>query len=288
MSQGVVLWERALARRRELAAAVAAFSDDKRIESDETLADDNPVPTGGQDDGLDDLFNNINVEINAEAPEPAYTFKDTADLWLTQSHTALEHVLLSIGLTRDVLPTKHPLLVFGSHRTGLTVPEYYRVEVEQKCWPSHLYSTERLPRRAAAQILASSKTGTSSFPKPTCFEGKTVAVEVPSPLLADNRWIVVWPVLQSFPEREQEEPQWGQVRRVVWCVNGDQIGPQDLLYWLSHFWQGTPVRIALFRAMSFVREEQDVFAQAKVLPNVRRTLEKFNVIKRSPWIVVGP
>ena len=83
MSQGVVLWERALARRRELAAAVAAFSDDKRIESDETLADDNPVPTGGQDDGLDDLFNNINVEINAEAPEPAYTFKDTADLWLT-------------------------------------------------------------------------------------------------------------------------------------------------------------------------------------------------------------
>ena len=323
MSRGAVLWERALARHQGLEKALA---DDSKVESSaaDLVADDpfagfksdfesSDEPTA--DDRLKEL-ENFNSDINLEAPESAANdkrnkgstnvgtpvpvvdtnFEDSVDLWLTRSHVGLEHALLLMGLTRDVFPTKRPLLVFRSRRTGLTVPEYHRVEVKREGWSSRLYSTERLTGNAAAEILASSVDETTSSSDPTCFEGETVAAEVPNPLLADDRWIVIWPKLESLPERAQEETatesaelhQWRQVRRVVWCVNREQIGPRDVLEWLPRFWQGIPLRIALFRVSSFVDEKKDMAAQSKALPGVRRTLEKFAVIKGHPWIVVGP
>ena len=312
MSQGAILWERVLARQKELEKVLDVFSDDgdnRANNESKPVADDilrqiadlkieidggvtEPVTSGDPanpnietaDDGLES-----SVDVGQKVVD--VHFEKSADLWLTRSDiepkdAPLKDALRLVGLTSDVLPIKRPLLVFGSHRIGLTGPEYHRIEVERDGWPSRLYSTGRLTSTDAVKILASSETGTSSIPDSTCFEGKTVAVEVPNPLLARNRWIVLWPKLESLPVRAGE--QWGQVRRVVWCVDRDKIGPWDLLDWFSRFWQDTPIRIVLLRSTSFVRKEKDEVAQSKVLPKVRRTLEKFDVIKGHPWIVVGP
>ena len=300
MTQGTeTIWKGVLKRDRTLRKAL---SDTSVVKSCDDLVNDNPLAgfdTGiagdGSELGIDDLFASLDTGFTDDESElyetekaVAIVFKESVDFWLSQSRRALEHALLSMGLTRDVFPTNRPLLVFGSRKTGLTRPEYHQVEVERKGWPSRLYSTKSLTSTAAAKILASSATGTSSMTDPMCFEAETVAAEVPNPLLADDRWIVVWPELESLPEMTEKEPQWGQVRRVVWCVDRDKIGPRDLLDWLSRFWQDTPIRIALFRSTSFVRKEKNEVAQSNVLPKVRRMLEKFDTIKGLPWIVVGP
>lgn len=311
MSRNAGLWKRVLVKHRGLEKEIEVFSDssdDQVNDEPKPAADDDPLAgfnteiDGGVTEPVTsgDPSANPNVEIadggsksSAGAGQKVVDvhFEKSADLWLTRSDiepkdAPLKDALRLVGLTSDVLPIKRPLLVFGSHRIGLTGPEYHRIEVERDGWPSRLYSTGRLTSTDAVKILASSETGTSSIPDSTCFEGKTVAVEAPNPLLARNRWIVLWPKLESLPVRAGE--QWGQVRRVVWCVDKDKIGPWDLLDWFSRFWQDTPIRIALFRSTSFVRKEKDEVAQSKVLPKVRRTLEKFDVIKGHPWIVVGP
>ena len=295
MSRSTVLWERVLAKHRELEVAL---SDDSEVEpcDEEPTTEDDPFADFNSEFGDEDSEPTASDEQNDGLSEPGtpvpvveMTFKEAANLWLSQSRRELEHALQSIEVTTgEVFPTKRPLLVFGSHRTGLTEPEYHRVKVEREGWPHRLYSTERLTSTAAAKMLASSETGTDESSDPTCFEGETVAVEVPNPLLADDRWIAIWPELKLLPELKKKSHQWERVRRVVWCVNRDQIGPQDVLNWLSRFWQDIPVRVVLFRAASFVRGEQDGLAQSKALPRVRRTLEKFNSVKGHPWIVVGP
>ena len=70
-------------------------------------------------------------------------------------------------------------------------------------------------------------------------------------------------------------------------VNREQIGRRDTLDWLVRFWQNTPIRIALFRAASFVDDEKDEAARSRVLSRIRRTLERFDGIKGYPWTVVG-
>ncbi len=315
MSQGIVaLWERVLERDRALKktlsdASVVESSDDplddfdtsipddgSEPETDDPFADldldiefddDESEPDGSEPDGsepeTDDPFADLDLDIEFDddesEPDEAekivdVLFEESADLWLSRSRLALEHALLSMGLTRDVFPTKRPLLIFGSHRSRIIAPEYHRVEVTREGWPCRLQSTELLTSTAAAKILASSH------------EGETVAVEVSNPLLARDRWIVLWPKLEVLPE-VTELHQWQQVRRVVWCVNREQIGPQDVIDWLAR-WQNTPIRIALFRVTSFLHGEQDEVAQSKVLPRVRRTLKKFDAIKSQPWTVVGP
>ena len=293
MSQGTAtLWERVLKRERGLKKAL---SDASVVESNDDPVNDNPLAgfdTGIADDGseleTDDLFADFDTEFDDDESEPDEAeevvdvlFEELADLWLSRSRLALEHALLSMGLKRDVFPTNRPLLIFGSHRSRLTAPEYHRVEVTREGWPRRLHATEPLTSTDAAEILAPSHSILS------CFEGETVAVEVPNPLLARDRWIVLWPELKVLPEAA-ELHQWRRVRRVVWCVNREQIGPRDVIDWLSRFWQETPIRIALFRATSFVHGEKDEVTQSKVLPKVRRTLEKFDTIKNQPWIVVGP
>ena len=306
------LWERVLERDPELQEAL---SSTRVVESGDDPVNDNPLAglntgiaddgaepetddpfagfdTGFDDDALqpldDDPFAGFNTEFDDDESElyeaenaVDVLFKDSADLWLSRSHLALEHALLSMGLERDVFPTNRPLLIFGSHCSSLTAPEYHRVEITREGWPRRLHATEPLTSTDAAKILASSHSMLS------CFEGETVAVEVPNSLLAHDRWIVLWPELKVLPETS-ELHQWRRVRRVVWCVNREQIGPRDVIDWLSHFWKDTPIRIALFRAASFIHEEKDEVAQSKVLPKIRRTLEKFDVIKNQPWIVVGP
>lgn len=312
MSQRAMLWERALARHPELEAAL---SDNSEVEScDESVAGD-PLAGDGpaEDQDIDDLFKDINdnpfanIDLDfkdapndapASVPVVDRAFKDSADLWLTPARTGLEHALSVLGIGfSEIFPTNRPLLVFGSRRSDLTVPEYHRVEVKREGWPSRLHSTERLTVNAAAEILASSVDEAPLSEAPSYFEGETVAAEVPNPLLAAGRWIVMWPILNSLPERVREDSttelaelhQWERVRRVVWCVDREQIGRRDTLNWLSHFWQDTPIRIALFRAASFVDHKEDEAAQSKMLPRVRRTLdEKFNGIKGHPWVVVGP
>lgn len=307
-----MLWERALARHPELEAAL---SDNSEVEScDESVAGD-PLAGDGpaEDQDIDDLFKDINdnpfanIDLDfkdapndapASVPVVDRAFKDSADLWLTPARTGLEHALSALGIGfSEIFPTNRPLLVFGSRRSDLTVPEYHRVEVKREGWPSRLHSTERLTVNAAAEILASSVDEAPLSEAPSYFEGETVAAEVPNPLLAADRWIVMWPILNSLPERVREDSttelaelhQWERVRRVVWCVDREQIGRRDTLNWLSHFWQDTPIRIALFRAASFVDHKEDEAAQSKMLPRVRRTLdEKFNGIKGHPWVVVGP
>ena len=281
------------------------FNPEINSEDSEPAVSDDPA----DDKDMDDLFANFNddpfADIFSDEPNDApasvpivdRAFKDSADLWLTQARTGLEHALLAMGIDfGKIFPTNRPLLVFGSRRTELAEPEYHRVEVKREGWPSRLRSTERLTGNAAAEILASSKDETSLTENPPYFEGETVAVEVPNPLLAADRWIVLWPILESLPEwareasttESTERHQWERVRRVVWCVKREQIGPRDVLSWLSRFWRDTPIRIALFRVASFVDEEQDEAKQSQALPRVRRTLEKFDGIKGHPWIVVGP
>ena len=331
MSQSAMIWKRVLERHTEL---ITALSDNSEVEScDELIGDDlfadfdpefnvedsepavNDDPS--DDQGVDDPFADsnadfdtdfdvedqapaINDELNdalASVPVVDRAFKDSADLWLTQARTGLEHALSAMGIGfSEIFPTKRPLLIFGSRQLELTMPEYHRVEVKQKGWPCRLHSTERLTVSVAAGILASSVDGSSLSENPPYFEGETVAVEVPNPLLADPRWIVMWPVLDSLPERTREDSttesaelhQWKRVRRVVWCVNREQIGRRDTLDWLAHFWQNTPIRIALFRAASFVDDEKDEAARSRVLSRIRRTLERFDGIKGYPWTVVGP
>ena len=258
-----------------------AESTDPFAEFDPRFDDDEATQTE-----LDDFDPTIRIDDEGAEPNQAenavdVTFEESADLWLSRSHLSLEHALLSMGLKRDVRPPNRPLLIFSSHRSKLTAPEYHRVEVAPDGWPPRLQSTEPLTSTAAAKILASSH---SVSP---CFEGETVAVEVPNPLLARDRWIVLWPELKDLPD-PMKLPQWQKVRRVVWCEDSEQIGPRDVIDWLSRSWPDTPIRIALFRASSFVHDEKDAEAKLKKLSGVRRALGKFDRIKSHPWIVVGP
>ena len=306
MSRSVAaLWERVLERDPKLKEALSSarvvepggepvdddpfividtkFRDDGEVKSTDPFAD---FDTGFDDDEavrteLDDFDPTIEADDDEAKPNQAenvvdVTFEESADLWLSRSRLALEHALLSMGLTRDVFPTNRPLLVFGSHRSKLAEPEYHRVEVSQDGWPRRLQSTEPLTSTDAAKILASSHS-----------EDEIVGAEIPNPLIARGRWIVLWPELKTLPETAKLH-QWQRVRRVVWCIDKDQIGPRDVIDWLSSSWPDIPIRIALFRAASFVHEQEDEVAQSKVLPRVHRTLEKFNGIKSHPWIVVGP
>ena len=298
MSQDVAaLWERVLERDPELKEAL---SSTRVVESaDEPLGDD---PSAGPDtefeneeaesaDPLDAFDPTIIVDddgVDDDEAEPNQaenavdvTFEESADLWLSRSRRALEHALLSMGLTTKVFPTNRPLLIFASRRSKLAEPEYHRVEVAPNGWPRHLQSTEPLTSTAAEILVRSSH---SNSP---CFEGETVAVEVPNPLLARDRWIVLWPELKYLPD-QPELPQGRRVRRVVWCVDKEQIGPRDVIDWLSNSWPDIPIRIALFRAASFVHDEKDTEAKLKKLSGVRRALGKFDRIKSHPWIVVGP
>ena len=324
MSAGVALWQEALARQpgfvRELKSTAQTRSiDDADGESSEAMERKAAVvvdPFTGVDDRFDDEsndddpfadfdpeFENTEKESIAGAertecaghdvdgvPRPVveHNFEEQADLWLTRSHTSLEHALLSLGLTRDVLPTKRPVLVFGSRREELRDPEYHGVEVRGDHWPTRIHSTSRLSATDAAKILASSETVTRSM-MGVGFSGDTVAVEVPNPLVAEDRWIVIWPRLAALPTRDSIDilSQWRHVRRVVWWVNKDQIGPRDTLGWLSRDWPEVPVRVALFGATFFVHGEGDT-AQSRVLPRVRRALSKFESLRSSPWVVAGP
>ena len=287
MSQGAeALWERVLERDPELKEALSRngvvesgddpVNDKPLVDSDTEIADDGPEREIADLLNIDMRFGDDEVEEDVDV-----LFEKKADLWLSRSRLALEHALLSMGLTMENPPTNRPLLIFFSHRSKLAVPEYYRVEVTSDGWPRHLQSTKPLTSNAAADILASSP---SISP---CFEGETVAVAVPNPLLAHDRWIVLWPELKDLPD-PAEFQQWRQVRRVVWCVDKEQIGPRDVIHWLSNSWPDIPIRIALFRAASFVDEEKDTEAKLKKLSRVRRSLEKFDRIKSHPWIVVGP
>ena len=319
MSQGAAaLWERVLERDPELKEALSSTrvveSGDDSVDAD-PFADFNTDPFADLDTEfddeeadpadpfadfdtkfddeeakqteLDDFDPTIIIDYDGAEPNQAenvvdVTFEESAaDLWLSRSYLALEDALLLMGLKRkrgEVPPTKRPLLIFSSHRSKLA---YHRVEVTPDGWPRRLQSTEPLTSNAAAEILASSH---SLSP---CFEGETVAVEVPNPLLARDRWIVLWPELKDLPD-PAEFQQWRQVHRVVWCVDKEQIGPRDVIYWLSNSWPGVPIRIALFRASSFVHDEKDTEAKLKKLSRVRRSLERFDRIKSRPWIVVGP
>ena len=301
MSQSAAaLWERVLERDPELKEALSGIrvveSGDDAVDADplapiDTEFDDEEAepadpfpdfdPTIIIDDDGADIIDDDGAEPNQAENAVDVTFEESADLWLSRSRPALEHALLSLGLTRDVFPTSRPLLIFSSHRSKLAAPEYHRVEVTPDGWPRRLQSTEPLTSTAAAKILASSH---SISP---CFEGETVAVEVPNPLLARDRWIVLWPKLEELPEAVELRQQ-RSVHRVVWCVDKEQIGPRDVIYWLSNYWPDTPIRIALFRAASFVHEERDTEAKLKKLSGVRSSLEKFNRIKSHPWIVVEP
>ncbi len=288
MSQGAeALWERVLERERGLKRVL---SDASVVESSDDPISDKPLvdsDTGIADDGsepeTDDPLANFDPVIDDDEAEAVVDvlFEESADLWLSRSRLALKHALQSMGTARDVLPIRRPLLIFSSHRSKLAAPEYHRVEVTREGWPRRLQSTEPLTSNAAAKTLASSHSISPYF------EGDTVAVEVPNPLLARDRWIVLWPELNDLPD-PAEFQQWRQVRRVVWCVKRDQIGPRDVINWLSRSWPDIPIRIALFRAASFVHGERDMEAKLKKLSGVRRALEKFDRIKSHPWIVVGP
>ena len=288
MSQdAAALWERVLERDSELKEAL---SDANVVEPSDDSVDGSPlagfntsISTDGSELEEDDPFKGLDIEFDddeAESDEVENVvdviFEESADLWLSRSRLALEHALLSMGLTQDVFPTSRPLLIFTSQRPKLVAPEYHRVEVQPDSWPRRLQSTESLTSNDAAKIMASSHSA-----------GETVAVEVSNPLLARDRWIVLWPELKVLPETA-ELHQWQQVRRVVWCVDREQIGPRDVIDWLSRSWPDIPIRIALFRAASFVHDEKDTEAKLKKLSGVRRALEKFDRIRSHPWIVVGP
>lgn len=267
------------------------FNPEFDIEDPKSAVNDDPAEDPFKDFNpeFDDEQNDASANAGASVLLVDRDFEDSADLWLTQARTGLEPALSAMGIGfSEIFPTKRPLLIFGSHRTEVTEPEYHRVEVKREGWPCCLHSTERLTVNAAAEILASSADEARLTESPPYFEGETVAVEVPNPLLATDRWIVMWPILASLPEESAKLHQWERVRRVVWCVDREQIGRRDTLDWLSRFWQDTPIRIALFRAASFVDEKEDVTAQSKRLPRIRYTLEKFDRIKGHPWIVVGP
>ena len=300
MSAGIDLWRKALARQpelgRELKSAARTYSVGDDGESSERT-EPQAASVGDLFAGLDDQFGESSYEYERPAkremdgesiPVVEHNFEEQADLWLTRSRTGLEHAILSLGLTRDVLPTKRPVLVFGSRRKGLQEPEYHRVAVCRECWPTRVRSTSRLSATEAAEILARSGTETSLMTG-AGFSGCTVAVEVPNPLIAEDRWIVIWPNLAEFPTRESEErpSQWRYVRRVVWWVNQKQIGPRGTLDWLSWYWPEVPVRVALFGATFFVHAAGDN-AQSRVLPRVRRALSKFELLRSSPWVVAGP
>ena len=332
MSARVALWQGALARQPglvgELKSVAGARSvDDGEGESSEAMEPEavvvDPSDTDRVDDHFDDessdddpFFADFDPEFeNAEKPSSAgagrtdssaerdvdgksipvveHNFEEQADLWLTRSHTGLEHALLSLGLTRHVLPTKRPVLVFGSRREGLREPEYHRVTVCAERWPPRLRSTSRLASTDAAEMLASSESERDTLTGPG-FSGDTVAVEIPNPLVSVDRWIVIWPDLHELPTRASAESaerpsQWRHVhvRRVVWWVDREQIGPRDTRHWLSQYWSEVPVRVALFGATSFVRDDRDN-PQSNVLPRVRRALDKFESLRPSPWVVAGP
>ena len=291
MSQGAeALWERVLERDPELKEALSSTgvveSGDDSVDADpladfDTEFDDEEAKRTELDDfDTTIIINDDGAEPNQAENAVDVTFEESADLWLSRSHLALEHALQSMRL-RDVFPTSRPLLIFSSHRSKLAAPEYHRVEVTPDGWPRRLQFTKPLTGPAAAKILASSH---SISPR---FEGETVAVEVPNPLLARDRWIVLWPELKDLPD-PAEFQQWRQVRRVVWCEDGEQIGPRDVIDWLSRSWPDIPIRISLFGAASFIHEERNTEAKLKKLSGVRRALGKFGRIKSHPWTVVGP
>ena len=238
---------------------------------------------------------------DAPAPDVEATFEDTVDLWLTRSRIALERALLLLGLPWAIRPTNRPLLIFGSPLSPPAEGEGrgYRchpVEVPRGAWPTELRSGEPLDLDSAAKYLATSQTGADSPPDATSFAGKTVAVQVANPLLSPDRWIVLWPLLDSLPQPQHDAAtngdrplQWRCVRRVVWFVDPEQIAPADVVNWLDGCWPHIPVRIALLRAASIVRNERRLEARTRVLPNVHRTLhQRLDAIAGHPWTVAGP
>ncbi len=310
MSQGAVLWERVLKRHQKLGQELGAFSEASeapQAPDDDPLAgfgtdypaagsaDERGNAAGTAESGAfqasdDDPLAGFETEYDGEAGSAdddrnvIGISAEAADLWLSQSRPDLEHALLSLGLSRDVFPTKRPLLIFGHASPDAQGAQYHSVQVNlEEGWPCAV-SAKSLRPDAAAKILVA----------PVEQNFQTVAVKVPNPLLPHNRWIVLWPQLEALPQSAQEAaelglPQKHQVRRVVWCANRAQIGRREVIRWLSDFWQDTPVRVGLFKAASFVRgESKDEGARSKVLPKVGRALERFEENSNRPWVVVGP
>ena len=286
----------------------AALVDDDPFAGFDDQFDDESIEVGANDDPFADFdprFDHADMESNACTERNEHSverhgagvpisvvdlrFEESADLWLTRSHTGLEHALLSLGLTRDVLPTKRPLLIFGSRRTELRAPQYHRVAVCREGWPTGLHPTSRLAPTDAAKILASSQNASDSM-MGSGFSGDTVAVEVPNPLVAEARWIAIWPYLDALPTEETGDrcPQWRNLRRVVWWVNKGQIGPRDTLDWLSRYWSEVPIRVALFGATFFLDDSRTDSPRSRILPKVRRALERFESLGARPWTVAGP
>ncbi len=296
MSRGSVLWERVLARHPALSADCADF-----VTRDPVAQNDAGGDGAEEAAELDALFADFDPSFDSGtselSPVVEQTFADAVDLWLTASHPDLEHALRSLGLPPRVFPHKRPLLVYGSRQCGTAAPVFRRVTVPRNGWPRHIDSADALTAPDAQKILATRReTGSACSVDPACFEGRTVAVEVANSLLAADRWIVLWPVLESLPKRAEEEVgassgetrQWERVRRVVWCVSRERISPRDLIEWLSRYWEDTPLRVALFCTALLVRNEPDRSAQSTVLPKVRRALDRFDGIEGCPWILAGP
>ena len=271
----------------------------------ESLASDTAADALFEDDDTlfdDDWESSTDDSPDVPAPHVEATFEDTVDLWLTRSRIALERALLLLGLPLAIRPTNRPLLIFGSPRATPAEGESqgYRchpVEVPRGAWPTELCGGEPLDVDSAAKCLASSQTGADSPPDATSFAGETVAVQVANPLLPPDRWIVLWPLLDSLPQPQHDNavttatdlPQWCRVRRVVWCVDPEQIAPADVVNWLDGCWPDIPVRIALLQTASIVRNERRPEDRTRVLPNVRRTLhQRLDAIAGHPWTVAGP
>ena len=280
--------------------APSARSPDAESPTSDTATDDPFADVGTSFD--DDWESSTDDGLNAPAPHVEATFEDTVDLWLTRSRIALERALLVLGLPWSIRPTNRPLLIFGSLQATRAEGESrgYRchpVEVPRGAWPTELCSGETLDLDSAAKRLASSQTGANSPSDATSFAGETVAVQVANPLLPPDRWIVLWPLLDSLPQPQHDDavtmatdlPQWRRVRRVVWCVDPKKIAPADVVNWLDGCWPDIPLRIALLQAASIVRNERRAEARTRALPNVRRTLhQRLDAIAGHPWTVAGP
>ena len=238
---------------------------------------------------IDEIWRNVLKIQVAKLLVARYALPSSKDLnrgWPTcetQSHTGLEHALLSMGLTRDVLPTNAHSWSLGLILQWLTAPnttEWRSNQIGQTTPPS---SPRTSDEHCCCENLATSVTSTSSITDLTCFEGETVAVIGSNPLLAANRWIVLM--------ADYASPFCRRAIRTWWCGKGKCAGSYGVsidkklvlgIDWLSRFWLDIPVRIATLPGDTFVwsKECTDRFAQAKVLPNVRQTLEKFDTIKR--------
>ena len=137
MSQGAAaLWERVLERDPGLKEALSSTrvveSGDDSVDADpfvdlDTKFDDEEAEpadpfadfgTKFDDDEakqteLDDFDPTIRIDDDGAEPNQAenvvdVTFEESADLWLSRSHLALEHALRLMRLKGDVFPTKPP------------------------------------------------------------------------------------------------------------------------------------------------------------------------------------